>query len=423
MKILEITSGSLAEQHQLKVGDDLLSINGIVIEDEIALEYQSNDEFLELEINREGEEYVIEIEKDFAEPLGIKVEPIRFRSCGNHCIFCFVDQNPPGMRPSLYLKDEEFRLSFLYGNYVTLTNLSRRDADRIVQQRLSPLYVSVHAINPATRQRLLGLKKDDRLLEKIQFLTRHRIEIHTQIVLCPGYNDGAVLAETVETLARFYPFLNSIAIVPLGLTRHRQHLPAMPPVTPVIAEAVIKWAENWTKNFYKSAEQHLLYLADEFYLLAGQPLPPTERYDDFPQFDNGVGMSRTFLDDFERQSETFPPKIVSPRKITFVTGKLAFPLLEKWVLPRLNQIENLQVTLVAVTNHFYGESVTVSGLLTGQDIFSALRDTDLGDRVYLPPNCLNFDDLFLDDWTPAQLEDKLGCPVQILNSDFQVIFD
>lgn len=419
MKIIEIEPRSLAAEATLQIGDDLTAINGHSIQDEIDLQFHASDEFLEIEFTRDQEAFVVEIEKDPAETLGVKLEPIRFRCCGNHCIFCFVDQNPKGLRKSLYFKDEDFRLSFLYGNYVTLTNLSRRDAERIVQQRLSPIYVSVHAVNPSVRQKLLGIRKDDRLLEKLRFLTRHRIEIHTQIVLCPGFNDGKVLVETVEKLSEFYPQLNSIAVVPLGLTKHRDDLTPLKPVTAEMAENLILWGEAEANRFQEKWGHHFLYLADEFYLQSGRKLPPADRYDDFAQFENGVGMSRSLLDEFARQRVNFPQKISKRKLVTLVTGKLAYPLLKESILPVLNQIENLTVNLLPVANHFYGEQVTVSGLLTGQDIFHALKSADLGEMVYLPENCLNFDGLFLDDWTPKMLAEKLGCPIRVLANDFQ----
>ncbi len=422
MKIIEIEPGSLAEQCELQVGDDLTAINGFQIHDEIDLQFHTSDDYLEIEFSRDPDTYIVEIEKDPAEPLGIKMEPMRYRSCGNHCVFCFVDQNPKGLRKALYFKDEDFRLSFLYGNYVTLTNLSKRDADRIIQQRLSPIYVSVHSINHTARQRLLGIKKEDRLLEKIRLLAHNQIEIHTQIVLCPGFNDGDVLAETVESLSQFYPHLNSVAIVPVGLTKHRQNLVELQPVTAEISGKVIAWGEERAARFYKQWGHHFLYLAHEFYLQINRPLPPASRYDDFSQFENGVGMSRSLLDEFGQHTADYPKKIPAPREITIATGQLAFPLLNEFVLPTLNQIENLSVNLVPVTNHFYGESVTVSGLLTGQDIFNALSQVKLGDTVYLPENCINFDGLFLDDWTLEMLQDKLDCQCRILGSDFLGIF-
>ncbi|MCI0515800.1 DUF512 domain-containing protein, partial [candidate division KSB1 bacterium] len=349
-------------------------------------------------------------------------EPIRYRSCGNHCIFCFVDQNPPHLRPTLYFKDEDFRLSFLFGSYVTLTNLSRRDAARIVAQRLSPLYVSIHAVNPTVRQKLLGLRKEDHLMKKLRFLTRHRIQIHAQIVLCPGINDGPVLEDTLQQLSQFYPWLNSVAIVPLGLTQHRQSLPELAPVTPALSQSLLDWGEKLTATFYQRWKCHWLYFADEFYLTATVRIPPARRYDDFVQLENGVGMTRHFLDEFRRRARHFPHHLPHPKKITLITGTLAAPMLIKFVLPVLARITNLSVNVVAVPNQFYGASVTVSGLLTGQDIAAALANIDAGDEVGLPPNCLNYDQLFLDDWTLADLEQRTGKKVKVLNNNFSNLF-
>jgi len=422
LQIIQIEPNSLAEQHGFLAGDNITHVNGQPIHDEIDWRFYTADDYLEIKFKREGTNHKIEIEKNPEDLLGITFEEIRYRCCGNKCIFCFIDQNPPNLRPSLYLKDEDFRLSFIYGNYVTLTNLSPRDAKRIVTQRLSPLYVSVHAVDLNVRQKLLGIRHDDRLLSKIKYLTRNGIEIHVQIVLCPGYNDGEILADTVSKLSLFYPKLKSIAIVPVGLTRHREGLPYLEPVTPAMAKDVIIWGEEQARHFYEHQQRYFIYLADEFYLQAGIPFPDEQRYDEFPQIENGIGMTRHFIDLFESTAIQFPSKLEKPRSITFVTGKLAEPIIRTLVIERLNRIKNLSATLVPVENHFFGTSVTVSGLLTGQDIFQALSSSTIGDEIYLPENCLNYDNLFLDDWKVENLEHRLQKRVKVIHTNFMELF-
>jgi len=311
MKIKAFEQGSLAAKVGLKIGDNLIIINENPIRDPIDFQFHASDELLDIEVLRNGRTLFFEIEKHYNESLGIIFEDIKYRCCGNKCIFCFVDQNPPNLRKGLYFKDEDFRLSFLYGNYVTLSNVSRSDLKRIVEQRLSPLYVSIHSTNSEIRKLMLGLKKDDRLFEKIRYLTKNNIELHAQIVLCPMINDRNILAQTINDLAEFYPNLKSIAIVPVGLTRHRKNLYPLKPVTPDDAKMIIFEAESFAQNFKQKWDDYFVYLADEFYLMAGSNLPSIERYGDFPQIENGVGMARDFIDQFEEQSKQFLHKIKS----------------------------------------------------------------------------------------------------------------
>ncbi len=418
MKIIAFEKNSTAADADFHIGDDLIKINGNSIRDEIDFQFHASDEHLEIEVIRNGEPLVFEIEKDYDDSLGIIFEEIKFRCCGNDCIFCFIDQNPKGLRESLYFKDEDFRLSFIYGNYVTLTNVSRADLKRIVAQRLSPLYVSVHSTDLEIRKLLLGIKKDDHLLEKIRFLSDHRIELHAQVVLCPSINDGASLVKTIDDLAEFYPQLKSIAVVPVGLTKHRENLYPLQPVTSAYSKSLIFEMEKIAQPFKKKWDDYFVYLADEFYLLAGEELPTAERYEEFPQVENGVGMVREFIDRFEEQSSHFPHRINTRFELTLVSGVLAAPIINHWVVPRLNRIENLTARVQTIRNEFYGNSVTVTGLLTGQDIYNQLRNQKTGDIILLPANCINFDGIFLDDWTPAMLQTKLQRPVEIIDNDF-----
>jgi len=410
----KVMSGSPGESMGIRAGDRLIAINGSRVGDILDYQFYSADEVLDFTFFREGKERRIRVKKKEGEDLGFEFEPMRFRKCGNRCIFCFVDQNPKGLRSSLYVKDEDFRLSFLHGNYVTLTYVSQSDLERILAQKLSPLYVSVHATDPEVRKKLLGLKHADRLLEKIRILVRGGIEIHGQIVLCPGINDGEKLKESVESLARFFPAFRSLAVVPVGLTRHRKGLPQLHGVDAQFAKQTIKIVRRLQSRFRKQIGDFFVYLADEFYLQAGKPLPAFDHYGDFWQVENGVGMIRAFLNDFKEASRTFPQKLDRPRRYVWVTGRAAGPILKKKVIPRLCRIGGLRADVCVVPNTFYGETVTVSGLLTGRDIVRALQEKEGDFIVLLPPNCLSSDGLFLDDWTVQKIEKRLRRKVVVV---------
>ena len=418
MKIKQFEKNSLAREAGFEIADDVVTINGYLVKDIIDYQYHVSEEFLEIEVDRDGQPLIFEIEKDYDESLGIIFENFKYKHCGNKCIFCFVDQNPPQLRKSLYFKDEDYRLSFLYGNYVTLTNISKKELQRIVKQRLSPLYVSVHSTNLSVRKKMLGIKKDDSLMQKIHFLTDHQIELHTQIVLCPGINDGSSLLNSTNDLKQFFPYLKSIAIVPVGLTEHRDSLYPLTPVTAPYSKKLIHQINEFADSIKKEMDDYIVYLADEFYLQANMELPAAERYQEFPQIENGVGMARNFIDCFEEQSSRLPHRISQEKTLTFVTGELASSIIQLHIIHRLNQIRNLSVSLCTIKNNFFGNSVTVTGLLTGNDIYSQLKDVQLGDKIILPENCLNFEGFFLDNWTPEQLEKKLSKPFEFMENDF-----
>jgi putative radical SAM enzyme (TIGR03279 family) len=404
--ITSIQENSIAEELKIQPGDDLVAVNGHTVHDILDYQFHIQDDELELEIRRGGETIVYELEDGLDEELGLQFEEMKCLACGNHCVFCFVDQNPPLVRPTLLFKDEDYRMSFIHGNYVTLTNTSRKQLHRIAEQRLSPLYISVHAVNLEVRGRLLGIRADDRLLDKIEYLAQNRIEMHTQIVLCPGWNDGAVLEETVEHLSHYFPYVNTVAIVPVGLTKHRQGLPELTPASAEKAHEILKWEKEAAAHFHKKLGSYFIYLADEFYLLANKPVPNSKRYEGFAQVENGVGMVRQLLDDFKVEKKQLPASVPSTR-IDVVTGKMAAPVLEKHILPELNRVKGSTVTLQPVENKFFGGGVSVSGLLCGQDIADQLLPRPLGDLVVLPPNCLNYDGIFLDDWTVDRLAGAL----------------
>jgi putative radical SAM enzyme (TIGR03279 family) len=413
MKITSVLEGSIAGEAGLLPGDELLEINSQRVQDNLDLRFYEGDAELVLKIARGGEVMIFDIEKDHGESLGLEVEEMKVLSCGNDCIFCFVDQNPKGLRDQLYFRDGDYRLSFMYGNYTTMTNAGPAILRRIIAQRLSPQYISVHATDLATRIKLMGLKKDDRILEKIALLHDNDIDMHTQIVLCPGINDGEALEKTVRDLYKFRNRIISLAVVPVGLTGHRSGLAQITRVDRTYARALLDKVATWQKTFRRECGRGFVYASDEFYIVAGRPLPRAVEYDGFPQIENGVGMVRTFLTQFRNQSRRFPEALPRRRKLTIVTGRLAEGIMREEVLPRLKTIRNLRTQLVVAPNRLYGRSVTVSGLLSGKCVYSAMRNVHPGDLVLLPPDILNADGMFLDDMTLPQLEQKLKAPVNV----------
>ena len=419
IKILTVDKGSLAERNGIRSGDQLLTLNGQKIEDILDYRYEEAGDEVAVVVERAGERIEVEISKEYDASLGLQLTEPRIRACPNDCIFCFIKQNPPGMRRSIYFCDEDYRQSFLHGSYITLSNLSDRDLERIVRLRLSPLYVSVHATDPAVRERIFRFRREDRLMEKLRFLDDHHIELHTQIVLIPGINDGEVLEGTLSELAGFQDSIRTVAIVPVGLTRHRQRLPKLETITPGQAAALIAQSERWDQRFRDSDDLPLVYLADEFYLLAGREFPPSEHYGDFQQIENGVGLVREFLDSFAHDAKHLPRKIPQQRRVLLITGMMAAPVLQVHIQPRLNRIENLQVDIQAIRNDFFGDTVTVAGLLTGQDILAQVANAATYDLIFLPPRCINMDGILLDDYSPDQLMQKLGVPVMVAGDDFR----
>lgn len=418
VKISAVRPGSIAAQLGWSSGDDLESINGHPVTDFLDYHFQQAEEELAVVVKHGMRRLTFQISKTYDEDLGLELQPPRMRACGNNCIFCFVKQNPPGMRESLYFPDEDYRYSFLHGAYITLTNLRESDLERIAQLRLSPLYISVHATAEAVRRQIFQLKKPDHFWEKLNFLREQRIDLHTQIVLLPGINDGAVLEQSLKDLYQFRDVILSVAIVPVGLTKHRAHLPAIQPVGRQEAEKVWQQAQNWSHLYRNRDGEGWVYLADEFYLLAQKRLPGRHFYGSFYQIENGVGLTRHFLDDFRCQARRFPTHISRSKRILFVTGTLAAPILAARVLPRMNRITNFRVDIKPVVNNFYGPSVTVAGLLTGQDILAQCESLRDYDQVVLPPRCVNNTGRLLDDLTPEELAVEWRKPVRVFNGDF-----
>ena len=410
--IREVLPDALAQELELEPGDRLVAINGQALRDLIDYEFHISDDPLLLEVVRRcGETWEIEVERDEGEPLGIIFAPPTPRRCGNNCIFCFVHQLPKGLRKPLYVKDEDYRLSFLYGTYITLTNLTRRDLRRIKEQRLSPLYISVHATDPVIREQLLGRSGLPPVLDLLRELATAGITLHTQVVLCPGINDGQVLERTVADLSELFPRVASLAVVPLGLTSHREGLPELQPVTPeYAAEFVGRW-QPASEILAKELGEPWLFLADEFFIRGAVSFPLLETYGDFPQLENGVGMVPLLLDEAEallRDAEPLPPLVV-----TVVTGISPYPYLVAF-LTRLDSLTGMTTRVVAVPNRLFGQSVTVTGLVGGGDIIEALRGEELGAFVIIPDVMLKEGGRFIDDMTVAELSRDLGYEIVVV---------
>ena len=409
MRIVSLDPGSVASRIGLEVGDEIVEVNGEPLMDVIDLQFKvaAFDEPVSLRTRDRTFEFVREEWESF----GAEFEPIEPLVCDNDCVFCFVHQNPSNTRRSLRIKDEDYRLSFLFGNYLTLTNVSEDELARIIAQRLSPLYISVHATEPELRTRLLGNETYDGLNEKLDRLSEAGILLHCQVVLCPGLNDGEHLNRTIEDLANRYPSVQSVAVVPVGLTDHRENLPALDPVTPEYARGAIGHVEPIQKRFEKQLHTPFVFLGDEFYILAGQPIPEEDHYQEFPQIENGVGMVRRFLDEFDEAIGSFDPGSRSVRG-TLCTGKLFHPYLKACV-------ERLELDLktVAIESQFWGSGIGVAGLLTGSDFVAALKGRIHGDFVVIPSeSMIGEDGLFLDDMTLRDVEGELG--VKVIGSGY-----
>lgn len=410
LEIARVLPGSAAARLGLASGDALISVNGEEINDCIDYAFTIADEHPSLVVKKKGGSLVeTAVPKEPDDDLGLEFAPLRVRRCRNRCVFCFVDQMPKGCRRSLYVKDDDFRASFLFGNYITLGALTEDDWDRIFSRRLSPLYVSVHATDPSLRSFILGNRKAPDIMAGLKRLAAGGIRMHTQIVTCPGINDGPHLARTVEDLAGLFPAVASIAVVPVGLTAHRKGLFPLKAFTSRGAKALLESVEGLGAKYKKKFGARLVFASDEFYIKAGEPTSPASFYEDFPQIENGVGMVAEFLGDARR---TKLPARIASRTVTIVTG-VSFGAILKGVLQRLNRVKGVSIRLVTVKNRFFGPSVTVAGLLTGQDILKALRGRNPGALVVVPAHAVKEDeDVFLDNMTLAHLERALGAPVR-----------
>ncbi len=422
--IQAIKKDSPAAKIGTQPGDVLISLNDQAVNDFLDYQFLQAEEYLDVHIQRNGQDLYSPLEKEFHVDMGLVFDDPKIRGCANNCIFCFIDQNPKNMRKPIYFHDEDYRYSFLYGNFITLTNLRQKELDRIVNQKLSPLYVSIHATDSLIRKKIFRHKKNDHLIEKLTFLTDHNIQLHTQIVLVPGINDGKILEKTLYDLYAFREQVLSVAIVPVGLTKHRNNLPSLTSVDRKYAQQIVKKSKSWASIYRNIEGDSFVTIADEFFILAGNSLPKADYYGPFYQIENGVGLTRQMLDNFEAEKKTFPQGIKFTKSVLFVSGKLIKPLLEEKIAPELNKINNLICDFIGIKNKFYGSSVTISGLLTGQDIIAQVDDIAADyDVLVLPPRCLNEQGKLLDDLTPKDLENQLGTPVFNATNSFMEIIN
>ena len=425
--ITGIVPGSIADELGVGAGDRLLSINGQEIEDIFDYQFYSEDEELLLLIEKpDGEQWELEIEKDADEQIGLEFDSglmDEYRSCRNKCIFCFIDQMPEGMRDTLYFKDDDSRLSFLQGNYVTLTNMSDHDIERIIRYRLEPINISFQATNPELRCRMLNNRFAGDALRKVDRLFAGGIEMNGQIVLCKGINDGAELERSIRDLTRYLPLLKSVSVVPVGLTRFREGLCPLEPFTKEDARQVLEMIHRWQKEIFDRYGLHFIHAGDEWYLLAGEEIPEEERYDGYLQLENGVGMLRLLFNEF-REAFDRAEGDHEKRSLSIATGQLAYPYIRRMAEKLQEKYPATEIRVYAVRNDFFGERITVSGLVTAQDMIAQLKDKELGDRLLIPCNMLKADeDVFLDDYTVGQVADALQVPAVIVKSSGQDFVD
>ncbi len=419
-KIGKVHSGSLAEELELEPGDDLVSVNGQAIHDIVDLQFALACEEMEIEVKKpDGEVWVIEVDKNYDEGLGVEWDnPTvdRVHLCHNKCVFCFVDQIPANMRQTLNVRDDDYRLSFLHGNFITLTNVKDEELERIVKLRMTPLNVSVHTTNPLLRVRMLGNKRSGEILRQIEYLAKHDIEMNTQVVLCPGWNDGEELDRTISELAPFFPQVRTLSVVPVGLTKHRRGLHSLRPCTVEEAKNVIHQVGRWQEKLRKELSSSFVHAADEFYVIAEEDVPEGSYYDEFGQTENGVGVIRLFLDELDEIWPRVPQALAVPSRRVGVITSVSAERTIRSSLSRLERVPGLSIDVIPIRNDFYGHQVTVAGLITGGDIVaqasSRVQDADV---VLLPDIMLKDDeDIFLDDYTVAAVSRELGRPVSVV---------
>ena len=404
VRIAEIESGSIAEELSLEIGTRVVRINGSRVRDGIDLTYLLADTELELEtVSPSGETVIYEIERDPGTPIGIQPAPDTIRECANKCVFCFIDGNPQGARKTLWLRDDDFRLSFTYGSYVTLTNLGPKGLQRLVDQQLSPLYVSVHATEPEVRQRLLANDRAGLIMDQLRELIAGGLEVHTQVVLCPEWNDEEHLARTIEDLWALGPAVRSLSVVPVGLTKYNLGRPVRL-LTPDEAGRAIDQVDGARQRASAVRGEAWCFAADEVYLIAGRSVPEAPYYDDGALHENGVGAVRRFVDLFDQEAHRLPR--FEGRRLRLVTGRSMSPFIRERA-DRLARVTGAEVDVVTVANGYFGETVTIAGLLGGRDILAALDGARAGDVVVLPAEALNADDTFIDDLPLRTFQDGL----------------
>lgn len=419
-----VEDNSIAQELGIEPGDYLLSINQKPVEDIFDYHFLINDEYIELLIEKPNQEqWLLEIEKEYEEDLGITFENglmDEYKSCQNKCIFCFIDQMPSGMRDTLYFKDDDSRLSFLQGNYITLTNMKDNDINRIIEYHLEPINISFHTTNPELRCKMLNNRFAGEALKKVQRLYESGIVMNGQIVLCKGVNDGAELERSIEDLAEYLPYLQSVSVVPVGMTKFREGLFQLESFTKEDAQKVLETIHKWQKTLYKEHQTHFIHGGDEWYILAEQEIPSEETYDGYLQLENGVGMIRVLQDEFYEALEAMKDSNIAKeisKEISIATGKLAYPYIKTLIQSFNQKFPNVSVNIYEITNEFFGEQITVSGLITGQDLQKQLLGQKLGEKLLLPCNMLrNGEEVFLDDMTKTELESSLQVSIDIVKS-------
>lgn len=425
--VKSLIPGGIGEELGIEPGDKLLAINGSEIQDVFDYYYYEESEQLLLLIEKpDGEEWELEIEKDEDESLGIEFDQSlmdEYRSCRNKCMFCFIDQMPKGMRETLYFKDDDSRLSFLQGNYITLTNMSDHDVERIVKYRLEPINISFQTTNPELRCKMLHNRFAGEALKKVDILYRGQIEMNGQIVLCKGVNDGEELERTIRDLTGYLPYLKSVSIVPVGLTKYRDGLYPLEPFTKEDAKEVLSVIHRWQEKIYQEHGIHMIHAGDEWYVLAEEEVPEEERYDGYLQLENGVGMMRLLFNEVQEALSAVTGD-GRQREISLATGRLMYPYIGKILEEIRKKFPNITTHLYAIRNDFFGERITVSGLITGQDLTGQLKGQPLGERLLLPCNMLKIGEpVFLDDFTLEEVENSLQVKTDIVKSSGQDLLD
>lgn len=425
--IKNVLPGSIAEELEISAGDKLLAINDQEIEDVFDYHFLANEEYLTVLIEKpDGEQWELEIEKEYEEDLGIEFEQglmDEYRSCRNKCIFCFIDQMPKDMRETLYFKDDDSRLSFLQGNYVTLTNMSDHDIDRIIRYHLEPINVSFQTTDPELRCKMLHNRFAGEALKKVDRLYEGGITMNGQIVLCKGINDGEELERSIRDLMKYAPQLQSVSVVPVGLSKYRDGLYPLQPFTKEDAKEVLHIIHKWQKKAYEEFGIHFIHGGDEWYILAEEELPEEERYDGYLQLENGVGMLRLLMNEFEEGYESLNGD-ERDREVSIATGFLAYPYIQRMADRIMEKYPKSKLHVYGIRNDFFGESITVSGLITGQDLIGQLKGKALGEKLLLPCNMLRIEEQdFLDDVTLQDVKDALQVPVDIVKSSGQDFID
>jgi putative radical SAM enzyme (TIGR03279 family) len=429
-KITAVLPGSIGEELELSPGDTLLEVNGKTVKDVFDYHYLTNEEYLTLLVEKaDGEQWELEIEKEYEEDLGLEFEQglmDNYRSCTNGCIFCFIHQMPPGMRETLYFQDDDARLSFLQGNYITLTNMKEEDLERIILYKLAPINISVHTMNPKLRCQMLHNRFAGEALKKIKRLYDAGLEMNSQIVLCKGYNDGAELDRSIRELSEYLPYMKSLSVVPVGLSKYREGLTALEKYTKEDSLEVLELIHRWQEKLLKEHGTRFVFASDEWYLKAELPIPEADYYEGYGQIENGVGMVRSLIDEAKEALEEISKagESFKKRHISLATGVLAAPVLTKITKQIEDKCPGLTITVYTIVNHFFGEDITVAGLLTGQDLIEQLKGKDLGDYLLLPDVLLRSgEEVLLDDLTVTDLEERLQIKIRIVKSDGKALID